>query len=53
MVNPLYLIIRKVDEHIEEKNENKYLVFDSIDENKKVLGKYTELWDVLKIKLRQ
>ena len=53
MVNPLYLIIRKVDGHIEEKNKNKYLVFDSIDENKKVLGKYAELWDVLKMKLRQ
>ena len=42
-VNPLYLIIGKVDGHIEENNGNKYLVFDSIDENKKVLKKYTEL----------
>ena len=44
-VNPLYLIIGKVDGHIEEKNESKYLVFDSTDENKEVLKKYTELWD--------
>ena len=28
-VNPLYLIIGKVDGHIEEKNGSKYLVFDS------------------------
>ena len=34
-VNPLYLIIGKVIRHIQEKNESKYLVFDSTDENKK------------------
>ena len=49
-VNPLYLIIGKVDGHIEENNGNKYLVFDSMelhstDESKKVLKKYRELWD--------
>ena len=42
-VNPLYLIIGKVDGHIDENNGNKYLVFDSIDENK-----YTEIWDGIK-----
>ena len=47
-VNPLYLIIGKVDGHIEEKNGSKYLVFDSTDENKEVLEKYTELWDGIK-----
>ena len=47
-VNPLYLIIGKVDGHIEEKNESKYLVFDSTDENKEVLKKYTELCDGIK-----
>ena len=36
-VNPLYLIIGKVDGHIEEKNGSKYLVFDSTDENRQVL----------------
>ena len=41
-VNPLYLIIGKVDGHIEEKNGTKYLVFDSAElcsasENKEVL----------------
>ena len=44
----MYLIIGKVDGHIEEKNESKYLVFDSTDENKEVLKKYTELWDGIK-----
>ena len=41
----MYLIIGKVDADIEENNANKYLVFDSTDENEEVLKKYTELWD--------
>ena len=41
-VNSLYLMIQKAIGHIEEKNENKYLVFDSTDKNKEVLKKYTE-----------
>ena len=41
-------ILGKVDGHIEEKNESKYLVFCSADENKEVLKKYTELWDGIK-----
>ena len=52
-VNPLYLIIGKVDGHIErssaeENNGNKYLVFDPTDENKEVLKMYIELWDGIK-----
>ena len=47
-VNPLYLIIGKVDGHIKENNRNKYLVFDSTDENKKIFKKYRELWDEIK-----
>ena len=41
-VNPLYLIIDKVDGFIEEKNGNKYLTLVSKDKNKEVLIKYTE-----------
>ena len=33
---------------IEERNENKYLVFDEIDENKEVLNKYEEVWEGIK-----
>ena len=36
-VNPLYLRIDHANRYIEEKNGNKYLVFDSVDENKKLL----------------
>ena len=34
--------------HFKEKNENKYLVFDEIDENKEVLNKYEEVWEGIK-----
>ena len=44
----MYLIIGEVDGHIKEKNESKYLVFDSAGENRKVLKKYIELWDEIK-----
>ena len=38
-VNPLYLKISKLDGHIKENNESKYLVFDSTDGNKEALKK--------------
>ena len=38
-VNPLYLIIGKAIGHIEENNGNKYLIFDSEDEDKELLKK--------------
>ena len=44
----LYLIIGKVDGHIEERNGSKYLVFDSTDENKEVLKKYREFRNGIK-----
>ena len=39
-VNRLYLDIAHASGYIEEKNGNKYLVLDGIDENKEVLKKY-------------
>ena len=47
-VNPLYLIIGNVDGYIEENNGNKYLTFAPTDKNRKVLEKYTKLWDEIK-----
>ena len=38
-VNPLYLIIDRMDGYIEEKNGNKYLILTSTDKNKEVLIK--------------
>ena len=31
--------------HFEEKNENKYLVLDDVDENKEVSKKYEKVWE--------
>ena len=57
-INPLYLIINEMIGHfecnsiecnsVEEKNKNKYLVLDDIDENKEVLKKYEEVWEGIK-----
>ena len=38
-MNPLYLRVDHVNGYIEEKGVNKYLVFDSTDENKELLKK--------------
>ena len=34
--------------HFEEKNENKYLVLDDVNENKEVSKKYEEVWEGVK-----
>ena len=47
-VSPLYLMINQMIGHFEEKNENKYVVLDKIDENKEVLNKYKEVWEGIK-----
>ena len=38
-VNPLYLFVNHASGYIEEKGVNKYLIFDSTDENKELLKK--------------
>ena len=38
-VNPLYLLNNHASGYIEEKGMNKYLIFDSADENKELLKK--------------
>ena len=43
-VNPLHIIIPHVDGYIEEKGANKYLVFESTDENKELLKKYNDIF---------
>ena len=47
-VNPLYLMINEMIGHFEEKNENKYLVLDDVDENKEVSKKYEKVWEGIK-----
>ena len=48
----MYLIIGEVDGHFKEKNGSKYLVLDSIDENREVLQKYAKLWDGIKNEIK-
>ena len=43
----MHIIINEV-----EKNGNKYLTFASTDKSKKVLEKYTKLWDEIKYHIR-
>ena len=44
-VNPLYLGITRANGYIEEKGANKYLVFDSTDQNKDLLRKYSDFFN--------
>ena len=44
-VNLLCLMINEMIGYFEEKNKNKYLVLDDVDENKEVLKKYKEVWE--------
>ena len=48
----MYLRINHASGYIEEKNGNKYLIFDSVDENKEVLKKYADVWDGIKNKIK-
>ena len=52
-VNPLYLGITRVNGYIEEKDSNKYLVFDSTDENKELLKKYSDVFNGIMSKIRE
>ena len=52
-VNPLYLIVNHANGYIEEKGVNKYLVFDSIDENKELLKKYNDAWNGIRDRIKE
>ena len=41
-------MINEMIVHFEEKNENKYLVFDDVDKNKEVSKKYEDVWEGVK-----
>ena len=51
-VNPLYLRINHASGYIEEKNGNKYSIFDSADENKEVVKKCADVLDGIKNKIK-
>ena len=41
-------MINELIGYFEEKNQNKYLVLDDVNENKEVSKKYEEVWDGIK-----
>ena len=49
----MYLIIAQANGYIEEKGVNKYLVFDSTDENKELLKKYSDVFDGIRDKIKE
>ena len=52
-VNPLYLLVNHANGYIEKKGVNKYLIFDSKDENKELLKKYDDFWNGIKNKIEE
>ena len=50
-VNPLYLRIDNTSGYIEKKGSNKYLVFDSTDENKELLKRYDDVFNGIRGKI--
>ena len=52
-VNPLYLLVNHGYGYIEEKHENKYLIFDTTDEKKELLKKYNDVWNGIKKKIEE
>ena len=52
-VNTLYLLVNHANGYIEEKDVNKYLIFDSTDENKELLKKYNDVWNGIKNKIEE
>ena len=51
-MNPLHVFVNNTSRYIKEKNENKYLIFKSTDENKELLKKYLDAWSVIKNKIK-
>ena len=52
-VNLLYLRITYASGYIEEINENKYLFFDSTDENKELFKKYNDVFNGIMGKIKE
>ena len=52
-VNPLYLRVDHVNGYIEEKGVNKYLVFDSTDENKELIKKCNDVFNGIRDKIKE
>ena len=51
-MNTLYLSITHANRYIEEINGNKYLIFDSTDENKELLKKYNDVFNGIRDEIK-
>ena len=49
----MYLNITHANGYIEEKGVNKYLVFDSADENKELIKKYNDVFNGIRGKIKK
>ena len=47
-MNPLHLIINKVNGYFEEINKNKYLTLFPTNESKEIIKRYEELWSKIR-----
>ena len=52
-INSFYFVVNHANGYIEEKSGNKYLIFDSTDENKQLLKKYNDAWNGVKNKIEE
>ena len=46
------MLVNHANGYIEEKNGNKYLIFDTTDENKEVLKRCVDVWAGIKNKIK-
>ena len=47
------MLVNHAHWYIEEKNGNKYLIFDSTDENKELLKKYNDVFNGIRDKIKE
>ena len=52
-MNPLYLGIAHSSGYIEEINENNYLIFESLDQNKELLKRYYDVFNEIMDKIKE
>ena len=52
-VNPLYVMINRIDGFIEEKNSSKYLNISDTNRNSEILKKYNQVFDGIKYHLKK
>ena len=52
-LNPLYLGFDHVNGYIEKNDVNIFVIFDSTDENKKLLKKLNDVWNGIKNKIEE